>query len=1025
MPTRNEILRSLRYFTKVQHKDLGEILDYTDQQATEGQPAADIAIDDVGTAIGHWKLDEASQAVPIVDRISGRDGTLDAAVAFQQEGPGTGAFAIQLDGTAQEITVPTDASLNEVYGASKSFTIEIWYKSTSVDPGVDQRLFFKRDGTPEDGAGWMLSVTAANVVSADMEDTATSVYNRTGTTNVTDGLWHHIVMVRDHVNAELRLYVDGSLDVAALSVSAAVSFESANALIIGNNDANGLVGTDGFLSGAVLYASALSGTEVETLRTVMVRGSRGDNLGDHIAEQNLDMAGFNVTEFQQLLGQNATTATGDAPNVFIRGGAGGGTGATSGGDVQVIGGASTGTDPGGNIAIQAGSNTDANGAAGDITIAGGSPGPTSTGAEGSTIGLIAGAGGLTTGNGGPINITGIAGGIGGTTSGQGGCIWLEAGVNGVGGSGGSGNVMINTQTGIGPTGGSVTVDQNPGLVSIYGVNNNANSVAAGAVEIWGGYSFGTGSGSIGGNVSIWGGGSGGGGEAGGHVQLFGGKGDDIPGQVEIIGGGATNTVTGGAVLIDGGPGGDTGGTGGTVSITGGTPAATDGSGGAVNLVGGPAKGVGAAGVGGQAGITGGSSRGTFPGGSVRIIGGAALGTGAGGAIDMDAQAAGTGGNNAGGAITIDAGEGDGSGLGGAISIKAGEGGVTATGGNATFQAGTGGATSGAGGVTTIQGGGAGVGGAVGGNVVIRGGLGIGANAGGDTTIFGGNPGTTGAGGNVTITGGGGGATSGNGGALTMTAGSATTSGQGGAATISGGDGDGSGFGGNVNVLGGSGVGSSGGGGGVVITAGAPAGGNVTGAVVDIDCGNGSGSGNGGQFQLNTGNGGATGDGGQLTITAGGGGATSGDGGLITILGGDSQTSGNGGDIRMEGGPFSSGEKGVIDIRGVLGFDVQVDGEKTAAFDFDPNIGLVHTVTHGAAATAEYGISAFKNTNEIGVELTLYLTNFGQGTPTWGTEIEWAGGSPPTFTAAGLDVVKFMSIDGGTSWQGWLIGANFS
>jgi hypothetical protein len=104
----------------------------------------------------------------------------------------------------------------------------------------------------------------------------------------------------------------------------------------------------------------------------------------------------------------------------------------------------------------------------------------------------------------------------------------------------------------------------------------------------------------------------------------------------------------------------------------------------------------------------------------------------------------------------------------------------------------------------------------------------------------------------------------------------------------------------------------------------------------------------------------------------------------------------------------------------LGFRVQADGTKSTNFDFDPNLGLVHTVTHGVAATAEYGFLTFKNTTEIGVEVTLLMTNFEQGTVTWGAEVLWPGGVEPTWTVAGVDIAKFLSIDGGTTWHGWVV-----
>lgn len=48
---------------------------------------------------------------------------------------------------------------------------------------------------------------------------------------------------------------------------------------------------------------------------------------------------------------------------------------------------------------------------------------------------------------------------------------------------------------------------------------------------------------------------------------------------------------------------------------------------------------------------------------------------------------------------------------------------------------------------------------------------------------------------------------------------------------------------------------------------------------------------------------------------------------------------------------------------------------------------------------------------------LELTNGGTGTQTWFSGIKWPGGTAPTLTAAGVDVLGFITDDGGTTWRG--------
>lgn len=58
--------------------------------------------------------------------------------------------------------------------------------------------------------------------------------------------------------------------------------------------------------------------------------------------------------------------------------------------------------------------------------------------------------------------------------------------------------------------------------------------------------------------------------------------------------------------------------------------------------------------------------------------------------------------------------------------------------------------------------------------------------------------------------------------------------------------------------------------------------------------------------------------------------------------------------------------------------------------------------------------------------TLILTNGGSQTVVWPTTVQWAGGTAPTLTASGRDVLTFMTIDaGGATWYGFAAGLDMS
>lgn len=51
---------------------------------------------------------------------------------------------------------------------------------------------------------------------------------------------------------------------------------------------------------------------------------------------------------------------------------------------------------------------------------------------------------------------------------------------------------------------------------------------------------------------------------------------------------------------------------------------------------------------------------------------------------------------------------------------------------------------------------------------------------------------------------------------------------------------------------------------------------------------------------------------------------------------------------------------------------------------------------------------------------LELTNAGSAAITWFSGVKWAGGTAPTLTASGVDVLGFYTHNGGTTWRGFLL-----
>ena len=95
-------------------------------------------------------------------------------------------------------------------------------------------------------------------------------------------------------------------------------------------------------------------------------------------------------------------------------------------------------------------------------------------------------------------------------------------------------------------------------------------------------------------------------------------------------------------------------------------------------------------------------------------------------------------------------------------------------------------------------------------------------------------------------------------------------------------------------------------------------------------------------------------------------------------------------------------------------EVYAHGSITTATTIDLENGNVHTATIGGNLTL-----TFSNPIASGdaTSFVLELTNGGAYTLTFPAAVDWEGGTAPTLTAAGVDILVFYTRDGGTTWHG--------
>lgn len=98
------------------------------------------------------------------------------------------------------------------------------------------------------------------------------------------------------------------------------------------------------------------------------------------------------------------------------------------------------------------------------------------------------------------------------------------------------------------------------------------------------------------------------------------------------------------------------------------------------------------------------------------------------------------------------------------------------------------------------------------------------------------------------------------------------------------------------------------------------------------------------------------------------------------------------------------------------------GNITGAASFDLTNGNVQTATVTGIVTVSFTNPAASGQAST---LTVILTNGGAFAVTWPASVDWSNGVAPTLTASGVDILTFVTHDGGTTWYGVLSGENFS
>ncbi len=85
---------------------------------------------------------------------------------------------------------------------------------------------------------------------------------------------------------------------------------------------------------------------------------------------------------------------------------------------------------------------------------------------------------------------------------------------------------------------------------------------------------------------------------------------------------------------------------------------------------------------------------------------------------------------------------------------------------------------------------------------------------------------------------------------------------------------------------------------------------------------------------------------------------------------------------------------------------------------DLSEGTYFTKTIDAATT--FSVTGVGSSGSVSA-FVLDLTNGGSASITWFSNLRWPSGSPPALTATGRDILGFFTHDGGSNWNGLVLG----
>lgn len=245
-----------------------------------------------GAPIGWWQLDECQGAIAYDASGRGNNGTItiggsgtNTSVGTCSSGTSTEAWnngtsgkfnaSLDFDGTNDYITI--DNGDTQFDHGTADFTHMVWIKTTQDCTGNKVYLGQRQSSRPNIWIGCAQS-GGIGVAAADTDSSLTTISNFSGVTQINDGQWHHVALVKSgHSSATVTLYVDGVADVSITPSFSGVFDFTDNSLSIGRFITSYYA--DAQIDDVRIYNYALSETQIKKLMNNNAGVRFGPNTG--------------------------------------------------------------------------------------------------------------------------------------------------------------------------------------------------------------------------------------------------------------------------------------------------------------------------------------------------------------------------------------------------------------------------------------------------------------------------------------------------------------------------------------------------------------------------------------------------------------------------------------------------------------------------------------------------------------------------------------------------------------------------